>query len=158
MRKSKLNFFVGLITFSVLINFFLFNKEKSYSDKIELIANFNNIDGILVGSEVRVSGIKVGQVNKIEIENFKPKISFLLNRDFLLPDDSSISIQTDGLFGNKYLSIEPGGNSDFINVGERLMFTEDSILLEELLSQIISIGTNKNKENKLWKITILKLF
>lgn len=149
MRKSKLNFFVGLITFSVLINFFLFNKEKSYSDKIELIANFNNIDGILVGSEVRVSGIKVGQVNKIEIENFKPKISFLLNRDFLLPDDSSISIQTDGLFGNKYLSIEPGGNSDFINVGERLMFTEDSILLEELLSQIISIGTNKNKENKL---------
>ena len=158
MRKSKLNFFVGLITFSVLINFFLFNKEKSYSDKIELIANFNNIDGILVGSEVRVSGIKVGQVNKIEIENFKPKISFLLNRDFLLPDDSSISIQTDGLFGNKYLSIEPGGNSDFINVGERLMFTEDSILLEELLSQIISIGSNKNKENKLWKITILKLF
>tara|TARA_X000000950_G_C13824070_1_gene623200 strand:- start:680 stop:1129 length:450 start_codon:yes stop_codon:yes gene_type:complete len=149
MRKSKLNFFVGLITFSVLINFFLFNKEKSYSDKIELIANFNNIDGILVGSEVRVSGIKVGQVNKIEIENFKPKISFLLNRDFLLPDDSSISIQTDGLFGNKYLSIEPGGNSDFINVGERLMFTEDSILLEELLSQIISIGSNKNKENKL---------
>ena len=149
MRKSKLNFFVGLITFSVLINFFLFNKEKSYSDKIELIANFNNIDGILVGSEVRVSGIKVGQVNKIEIENFKPKISFLLNRDFNLPNDSSISIQTDGLFGNKYLSIEPGGNTDFINVGERLMFTEDSILLEELLSQIISIGTNKNKENKL---------
>lgn len=61
----------------------------------------------------------------------------------MIPSDSSISIQTDGLFGSKYLSVEPGGSFDYIKNGEEILFTEDSILIEELLGRIISIGENK---------------
>ena len=61
----------------------------------------------------------------------------------LIPDDSSLSIQTDGLFGSKFLSLEPGGTNNYLKNDDEIIFTEDSLLVQDLLRKIINLGETK---------------
>ena len=72
-----------------------------------------------------------------------------IKKDLNISDDSSVSIQTDGLFGSKFLMVEMGGTTNFLNNGDSFSFTEDSILIQDLLENIIKIGEKKNYEKKL---------
>ena len=67
----------------------------------------------------------------------------MVNKNLKISNDSSISIQTDGLFGSKFLVIEIGGEENFLNNGDTFSYTEDSILLQELLDNIIQLGESK---------------
>ena len=149
MIKKRENFIVGSFFLTILFLFFFVDLKNSDKDRLLLKASFNKIDGILVGSDVRLSGIKVVKVINLELDKNKPTIQVSLNKDIILPNDSSISIQTDGLFGNKYLSIEPGGSLDYFKNNEKIQFTEDSILLEDLLNKIIQIGNIKKNGSNL---------
>ena len=108
------------------------------------------------GTDVRLSGVKIGVVNKMYLHKNKPQIQISIRNEINIPSDSSISIQTDGLFGKKYLSIEPGGMDEYLRNDDNLSFTEDSILIQDLLNRIIEIGEIK-KGNELWKKIILRL-
>ena len=148
MIKSNLNFIVGLVT---IIFFIIFNVREENIDTsyITAKANFNRIDGINIGSDIRMSGIKIGNVFDIQLEKNKPTIFFNFKKQILIPDDSSISIQTDGLFGEKYVAIEPGGSEKILKSGEQLFYTEDALLLEDLLKKIIDLGESNLKGEKL---------
>ena len=148
MIKSNLNFIVGLVTITIFITFSI-KDEKVAANYTMAKANFNRIDGINVGSDIRMSGIKIGNVFDIKLEKNKPTIFFNFKKKILIPDDSSISIQTDGLFGEKYVAIEPGGSENIIKSGGQLYYTEDALLLEDLLKKIIELGEANLKEEKL---------
>ena len=143
LRVKK--FFFGLVTFIILFNLLLSKKEFSDKNYNNFKATFNKIDGVNVGTDVVISGIKVGYVQEVFIKNNYPQISLLINKDIKITDDSSISIQTDGLFGRKFLIIEIGGSEEYLKNGSYFSFAEDSIVIEELLQKIIEIG-EKNKE------------
>ena len=148
MIKSNLNFIVGLVTIIIFIIFSI-KDDKIVSNYTIAKANFNRIDGINIGSDIRMSGIKIGNVFDIQLEKNKPTIFFNFRKQILIPDDSSISIQTDGLFGEKYVAIEPGGSENILKSGEQLYYTEDALLLEDLLKKIIELGEANLKEEKL---------
>ncbi|MDC3091168.1 MlaD family protein [Rickettsiales bacterium] len=138
------NFFLGLLL--IVLTFFAFSKGHENNNNVEhmkLKANFNRVDGVYVGSDIRISGIKVGEVLNIELVKNKPTLYFNIEKNIIIPDDSSISIQTDGLFGSKYLTIEPGGSSKNLDKNGQINYTEDSILIEDLLNKIIYIGQTK---------------
>ena len=137
-------FFYGIIAFIILINLVFTEKNKVIGDVNNYFATFNKIDGVSVGTDVVISGIKVGEVKEIFIKNNYPQISITVNKNIEISDDSSVSIQTDGLFGKKFLLIEIGGNNVSLKNGEKFSFSEDSIVIEELLGKIILIG-EKNK-------------
>ena len=143
MINSKKNFYLGVFVVLACIYFLSKGNDENYSGLLQLKAKFNRIDGILIGSDIRIAGIKVGEVMKFKLENNKPTLYFTLKKDVIIPSDSSISIQTDGLFGSKYLTIEPGGSpKNLVNNGQ-INFTEDSILIEDLLNKIIQLGITK---------------
>ena len=148
MIKSNLNFIVGLVTIIIFIIFSI-KDDKVVSNYTIAKANFNRIDGINIGSDIRMSGIKIGNVFDIQLEKNKPTIFFNFKKQILIPDDSSISIQTDGLFGEKYIAIEPGGSESILKSGEQLYYTEDALLLEDLLKKIIELGEANFKGEKL---------
>ena len=148
-------FFYGVIAFIILLNLVLTEKNTVGKDVNNYFATFNKIDGVSVGTDVVISGIKVGEVKEIFIKNNYPQISITVNKNIEISDDSSVSIQTDGLFGKKFLLIEIGGNNVSLKNGEKFSFSEDSIVIEELLGKIILIG-EKNKG--LWNKIILKQF
>ena len=148
MIRDKLNFVVGVIfiIFCILsVNYSRNVDEDSFMIK----AQFNRIDGLEIGSQLRLSGVQIGKVEKILITNNKPMVYFSINNSHMIPIDSSISIQTDGLFGNKYAIIEPGGAEKIIKNGDQIIFTEDSILVEDLLRKIINLGENRLQKDNL---------
>ena len=138
-------FIFGLLTFVILLNLIFSKKVASNKNYSNYFASFNKIDGVGIGTNVMISGIKVGQVQEIKIANNYPQISLTVQKDLLITDDSSISIQTDGLFGKKFLLIEVGGSENNMKDGDKFSFTEDSIVIEDLLEKIIEIG-EKNKQ------------
>ena len=95
-----------------------------------------------IGDNVMISGISVGFVNDIILDNSYPKISMMVNENLKITRDSSISIQTDGLFGSKFLVIEIGGEEEYLKSNDSFSYVEDSILLQDLLDNIIKIGEN----------------
>ena len=137
-------FFYGIVAFIILLNLVLTEKNRVGRDVNNYLASFNKIDGVSVGTDVVISGIKVGEVKQIFIKDNYPQISMNVNKNIKISDDSSVSIQTDGLFGKKFLLIEIGGNNVYLKNGEKFSFSEDSIVIEELLRKIILIG-EKNK-------------
>ena len=137
-------FFYGVIAFIILLNLVLTEKNRVGKDVNNYFATFNKIDGVSVGTDVVISGIKVGEVKEIFIKDNYPQISINVNKNIEISDDSSVSIQTDGLFGKKFLLIEIGGNDVYLKNGEKFSFSEDSIVIEDLLGKIILIG-EKNK-------------
>ena len=137
-------FFYGIIAFIILLNLVFTEKNRAEEGVNKYFATFNKIDGVSVGTDVVISGIKVGEVKEIFIKDNYPQISINVNKNIEISDDSSVSIQTDGLFGKKFLLIEIGGNNVYLKDGEKFSFSEDSIVIEELLGKIILIG-EKNK-------------
>ena len=148
MMRDKLNFVIG-ITFIIFCISFVNYSRNVDEDSFMIKAQFNRIDGLEIGSQLRLSGVQIGKVEKILITNNKPMVYFAINNSHMIPIDSSISIQTDGLFGNKYAIIEPGGAEKSIKNGDQIIFTEDSILVEDLLRKIINLGENRLQKDNL---------
>ncbi len=105
----------------------------------QVTADFDSVDGLTVGSDVRLSGIKIGTVTSQELDpnTYLAKVSMSIDPKVQLPDDSSIKITSEGLLGGNYLSIEPGGSEDLIADGGKIQFTQGSIDLIGLVGQAI---------------------
>jgi phospholipid/cholesterol/gamma-HCH transport system substrate-binding protein len=104
-------------------------------------AVFNRIDGMSEGSEVHLGGIKVGSVDAQELdEHYRAVMMLRIDSDVKLPRDTSAAIHTDGLFGSKFVVLEPGGDEDLLQSGDEITFTQDSMIVGELLELIIAQG------------------
>ena len=147
MRTKYTTFLLGLILFGVIFSVLVLEKESSKETFKSYNITFNKIDGIQVGTDVLISGVKVGFVNNVSLEKNYPLVSVLIDKNIVLPNDSSISIQTDGLFGAKFMSIEIGGSEESMNEYDFFSFYEDSILVEDLLRKIIEIGEMSKNES-----------
>ncbi len=133
--------------------FFFFSSFRSAkvrtSGGYTLTAKFDNIDGIAAGSDVKISGVKVGTVDDLFLDpqNFRATTKLSINNDIKLPSDSSIKVSSEGLLGSKYLSVAPGGDDEFLKHGDEIQFTQSSVNFEELLGKFIFSDKDK-KDNK----------
>ncbi len=117
--------------------------------KYRINAMFNRVDGLIEGDEVRLGGIKVGSVTTQALDkNYRAIIGMDISTDVKLPKDTSAAIHTDSLFGSKFVILEPGGEEDLLASGEMITFTQDAMIVSELLDQIIAQGERTAKESK----------
>ena len=137
----------------VLVVFFFITARKSVShvdggSYYPLNARFNRTDGLLVGDVVRLAGVDVGKVVDAQLDkDFKAILTLEIKDGIELPDDSSASIVSSGLMGPKYIEIEPGGSMDMLPKGGEFAYTQDAMVLEELLDRIVGIGKANRKKN-----------
>lgn len=109
-------------------------------------AGFGRTDGLLVGDKVRMSGVDIGRVVGAKLdENYNAVLKLEIKAGLKIPDDSSASIVSSGIMGSKYIEIEPGGSEDYIPDNGEFSYTQDAMVLEELLDRILTIGKSKNK-------------
>lgn len=100
----------------------------------ELIATFDEIGGLTPRAPVVISGVKVGQVTAIDLdEDLRAAVVLDLRPDLELSIDTSASIRTSGLLGNQFVALEPGGEIDLLSDGESVDFTESALNLEKLI-------------------------
>jgi phospholipid/cholesterol/gamma-HCH transport system substrate-binding protein len=142
MKGNVLETVMGAVVLVVaaLFLFFAYNTSQLRSVKgYELTANFEHIDGIRDGSDVRISGIKVGSVMTATLDpkTFLATLRLSVEPSVKLPDDTVAEIVSSGLLGDKYLSLVPGGSDKDLAPGERIKFTQSSISLEHLIGQMM---------------------
>lgn len=102
-------------------------------------ARFNNVSGLGEGNEVRVSGVQVGKVQEIELDNklYKVNVSMGIRKDVKLSQDSSASIKTSGLIGDQYISISPGGAPEDMEPGDVIVDTQPALDIKELIGKYV---------------------
>lgn len=124
-------------------------KRKNLGRSYNIYASFGRTDGLQVGDIVRMSGVNIGRVIASELdENFNSKLTLTIDSQYKIPTDSSASIVSFGLIGGKYVEIEVGGDEEYIKAGESIEYTQNAMILEELLDRIISIGkAGKTQKN-----------
>jgi phospholipid/cholesterol/gamma-HCH transport system substrate-binding protein len=106
-----------------------------------LNATFNRVDGLLPGAEVRMGGIQVGTVEGYKLgQDYRAVLTVRVNSSVKLPLDSSIAIHTDGLFGAKFVVLEAGGDEENLSPGSEVEYTQDPVIISDLLELIISQG------------------
>lgn len=103
-----------------------------------LYASFDEIGGLKTRAPVVIAGVKVGQVDAITLDDqFRARTTLNLDPSLKLPVDSTVSIVTAGLLGDRYLSIQVGAEPDTLRSGEEFSFTESAVLLERLIGKLI---------------------
>ena len=142
MKSNTFEAIVGafVIILSLVFLFYGFSTMKlQNSDNYNISALFNRIDGIKIGSDIRMSGIKIGTVANQELDNssFEAKVLMSIDSKILIPDDSSAKITSDGLLGGNYISIEPGGSDIYLLNNEEIFFTQGSVDLIGLVCEAL---------------------
>ena len=105
-----------------------------------LTASFRAADGIDVGTDVRLAGVKVGRVTAMELDTktFRANAEFTVSEGIELPDDSAVMISSEGLLGGNFVELVPGGSPFPIEPGSEIEFTQGSVSLISLLMKFVA--------------------
>ncbi len=151
-RYSFLEIFIGvfiilLVLFSSLYFFSIKKISSSNFPSYILKVDFKNIDGISVNSDVQISGVKVGYVKNLKLESdYFVSLELAIKKNIKIPEDSSASIVSSNFFAPKYLSIDPGISKNFLLEGQKIVFSNTQMGLDDIINKIIySITMNKSK-------------
>lgn len=130
---------VVLVVAGWFLSFAYERTEKTNVGGYELIAKFDRVDGLNIGSDVRLSGIKVGTVTsqKLDPETYEAIVHLTISDDVLLPTDTAAVITSEGLLGGNYLSMLPGGMEDMLEDGDELEETQDAIDLVGMINRFM---------------------
>lgn len=147
----KIGLYVALAVALLSVLYLATKKEVAQEERgiyYPIYARFGRTDGLSVGDAVRMAGINIGKVTAARLDNnYNAVLTLEIKDNVKVPDDSSASIVSDGVLGSKYIEIEPGGDEEYLPSGGEFAYTQDAMVLEELLDRIISIGKGK-KMNK----------
>ncbi|HWA45657.1 MAG TPA: outer membrane lipid asymmetry maintenance protein MlaD [Hypericibacter adhaerens] len=146
MKRNAIETMMGAVVLLVAATFLAFAYSSSNVSQVEgyeLLAKFNRVDGISPGSEVRLSGIKVGSVltTHLDPKTYLAEVRMSILNDVQLPTDSSARILSDGLLGNPYMALEPGADDTMIPPGGEIRKTQDPLNLVDLIGRFIFSST-----------------
>jgi phospholipid/cholesterol/gamma-HCH transport system substrate-binding protein len=148
MKTNLVETAVGAVVIVIAAAFFIFAYTTSGigrgSGGYELVAEFDNADGIGIGSDVRMSGVKIGTVTSQELDTmtYQAVLTISIDPTLKLPDDSSAKVTSEGLLGSKFVALEPGGSADMLQNGDRIAYTQGAIDIWSLVSQFMFEGNN----------------
>ena len=140
MKVNILDAFLGFVILLItgLFVFYVYvtvDTKLFKADGLLLNARFENIEGIVVGSKVKLSGVNIGAVKSISIdpESFYAVVSLGFDKEFNFPDDTEASVQLEGLLGGSYISILPGGSDVMLLNNQEILYTQGSTSLLNLM-------------------------
>ncbi len=142
MRSNTFETFIGAIVIILSVSFLFYSfsiTDNNVEGTYKIKATFNRIDGIQIGSDVRLSGIKIGSVAKSSLNQttYEADLVLIIDNSIFIPDDSSAKITMDGLLGSNYISIEPGGSDIYLTENDYLLYTQGSIDLIGLVGEAL---------------------
>lgn len=145
MARNLLETIMGAVVLIVAIAFLIFAYERSAVKTVngyQIEARFSDVTGIGAGSDVRVGGMKVGTVDALSLDEktYQATLHMQIRDTIKLPKDSSASISSSGLLGDKFVKLEPGGNEAMLKQGDVIRFTQSSVSFEDLIGKFVFSG------------------
>ncbi|MDB5397817.1 MAG: outer rane lipid asymmetry maintenance protein MlaD [Rhodospirillales bacterium] len=150
MQRNAIEPILGALVLVAAVAFlvFAYNKagQRTFSG-YPMTARFSSIDGLQTGSDVKIAGVKVGQVTGITIDpnTYLAMVKLMISPEIKLPVDSVASITTEGLLGGKYVGLTPGSSDDMMKPGALISHTEASVSLENLIGQFMYSSGGSSK-------------
>lgn len=146
MHRRSVEIWVGFIAAIAMAVLFIvamksgniakFSRSGGYSVE----ARFDNVGGLKVRSAVKMAGVNIGHVASIDFDgdSFEAvvTVNILSNYD-RIPADTSASIFTDGLLGEQYIALEPGGEDAALTDNSTINLTQSALILEQLIGQFL---------------------
>ncbi|MDR1034966.1 MAG: outer membrane lipid asymmetry maintenance protein MlaD [Holosporales bacterium] len=146
MKGNVLEAIIGGVVL-IVASFFMYFAYTSSGEKVKqgyvLLTRFEDVSGIMVGSDVKLNGIKIGMVKSLLLdENYQANVNILIKEEVKIPVDSAAHVSTEGLMGNKFISIVPGFKEEKLKEGDEIEVTRSAVNLERLIDKFL-IGMGK---------------
>jgi phospholipid/cholesterol/gamma-HCH transport system substrate-binding protein len=147
MSENRTEVLVGGLVIAVAAAFLAYVTLRTdgvtTSRGYDLVASFRSAEGISVGTDVRLAGVKVGSVTGLALndETFRADATLSIRQGLEIPDDSSAVVASEGLLGGSYVELQPGGSPFNYEAGEEIFNTQGAVSLLELLSKFVGSGS-----------------
>lgn len=144
MSETKTEVAAGAAVLAVAAGFLIYAGQvtglSSPTTGYPLNASFRSLEGVNVGTDVRLAGVKVGTVTAVSLnpETFRADTTITVLDGIVLPDDSAIVIASEGLLGGNFVELVPGGSLFNLNPGDEIIDTQGAVSLVSLLMKFVS--------------------
>jgi phospholipid/cholesterol/gamma-HCH transport system substrate-binding protein len=147
MAENTSEVLAGGAVLAVAIGFLVYAGQSTGfsggADTYPLVASFRAVDGISVGTDVRLAGVKVGTITSLDLnpQTFFADAEVQIDSAIQVPDDSAILVSSEGLLGGNYIEIIPGGSTDVLAPGAEIEDTQGSVSLVTLLMRFVGAAS-----------------
>ncbi len=146
MSHNPTEVFAGGIVLAAAIGFAVYAGQaaglSSSGSTYDLTASFRSLEGVSVGTDVRLAGVKIGTVTGVDLnpETFRADTVFTVKEGIEVPDDSAVVISSEGLLGGNFVEIMPGGSPFAFEAGDEIEDTQGAVSLISLLVKFVAGG------------------
>ena len=146
MNRTLIDLWVGIFVAAGIVALMVLalkvgnaSTTLNMGDTYRVYAQFENIGGLKPRAPVKSAGVLVGRVDEIQFDSksFTARVALNVDRRYLFPKDSSVSILTSGLLGEQYVGLEAGGDDVMLKDGETVQLTQSAVVLEKLIGQFL---------------------
>ena len=141
MKNSTVETLIGALVVIIAFGFFLFAYNTSgkgeHSAGYRVSAEFENVEGVNVGTDIRMAGIKIGTVTAqaLNPDNFQAVVTMAIDSNIKLADDTSAKVTSEGLLGAKFIALDAGGSETKLAEGGVINYTQGAVDIWSLISQ-----------------------
>lgn len=140
MAENRTEVLAGAVVLAAAIGFLVYAGRETgattgQADSYELVASFRSVEGVRVGTDVRLAGVKVGTVTALELnpQTFFADARLAVQGNVLLPEDSAALISSEGLLGGNFVELVPGGALDNLTPGAEIEDTQGAVSVISLM-------------------------
>ena len=148
MSENRLEIAVGGVVLALAVGFAVFLAQSTglsgSSSSYPISASFRSAEGISVGTDIRLAGVKIGTISdlKLNSETYRAESILSVRNDVRIPDDSALTVASEGLLGGSFIEVIPGASLDYLEAGDEIIDTQGSVSLIQLLLKFVSNGQN----------------
>ncbi|MEN8712144.1 MAG: outer membrane lipid asymmetry maintenance protein MlaD [Arenicellales bacterium] len=155
MQRQFIEIIVGLFVIAGVVALLFLSLKVSnlnsvaVTDPYQVNARFDNIGSLKVRAPVTMAGVKIGRVNEIRLDSasYQAEVVMDISGEYKnLPIDSSASINTQGLLGEQFVSLEPGGQQEYLANGDHIRLTQSAVVLENLIGELLFSNSQGAKQ------------
>lgn len=146
MSENRIEILTGALVLAVAVGFIVWAGQGhgigTASGSYPLQASFRSVEGVSVGTDVRMAGVKIGTVTDITLDpkTFFADMHFTVRNGVEVPDDSQVIVASEGLMGGAFVEIQPGGSLTNLAPGEEVTDTQGAVSLLNLMMKFAGGG------------------
>lgn len=150
MRENVTEVVAGALVLVVAAGFLAYatqfaERASGAGDDYALSASFRSAQGVTVGTDVRMAGVRIGTVTGMQLnpETFRADTTFAIDDHVALPEDTTVAVASEGLLGGTYIEMQPGGSPFDLEPGSEITQTQSAV---DLITLLLRYVTGSNEE------------
>lgn len=149
MAENRTEVLAGAAVLALALGFLVYAGQttgfSAAPDSYDLKASFRSVEGVTVGTDVRLAGVKVGTVTALTLnpETFYADATLSVQDNVVLPDDSAALVSSEGLLGGNFVELVPGGSLENLAAGDEILDTQGAVSVISLMMKFADGGDDE---------------